>query len=1000
MRNLRLVSFFLLVTICSLFTLSNSANALSGSEFQSGRIMDDSVFFNGNALNTGDIQAFLNAKVPTCDTNGSQPYGGTTRGSYGASRGYPPPYTCLKDYRQDVPAKAVESGLCNGFSAGNKSSAQIIFEVGQSCGVSQKVLIELLEKEQSLVTDDWPWWIQYRSATGYGCPDTAPCDAEYYGYFNQVYNAARQYKRYARDASLFSYRAFRVNSIQYNPNAGCGAGNVYIQNQTTAGLYNYTPYQPNTAALVNLYGSGDACSAYGNRNFWRLYNDWFGNTFGAAYYTGYENQSAYPIIDPGSQSAAFISYKNRGSVTWYDSTSLAQAPAGTKPVHLSTSHLLNRSGIFSATWPTPSRPALNFSAVYEADGTTLAGNQHVAQPGQIVKFAFTFSVPSGQAAGTYSEYFQPIVEGSSDGAFNDPWTRLDVAVAAKPAVIWHSQSTYPVINPTEKVNSYMRFKNSGNSVLYDDTSIGSAPAGNYPVHLATASPLNRSSAFSSGWPTPSRPALNFSAVYEADGTTLAGNQHVAQPGQIVKFDFSLSAPEAYATSTYREFLRPIMEGTSDGYLPDQGAFTDITVPQTAVITYSQPTPSLQLTANQPGNFNVTIKNSGNTTLASDTKIYSSNGQGFRSSTWINDNIITSNIGANLASLATRTITIPVLAPGNSNSSNSSMNIEFQTSSNTRIPLSNLTIPVAITPAAYTLTYYSQSAYPSLAHNQTKTIFLQYKNTGNQTWYDDNGLASVTTRSPQVVHLSTASPLNHTSSFARDWPTSNRPAVNFAAVYEVDGTTLAGNQHVAQPGQIVKFVFNVSSVSTSVSPGSYREFFQPIIEGSYDGVFNFAWTFQDIQLIAPTYNAAYKAQSSYPTIAHGSTASAFLSYQNNGTTPWFDDVSLSQAIPGTKPVHLSTAHGLNRLSQFSHSTWAGPNRPATTFAAVYEADGTTLAVGSQHIAQPGQIVKFVFTLNVPGNIGVGNYREFFQPIIEGSYDGSFNDTWTFLDITVN
>ena len=168
MRNLRLVSFFLLVTICSLFTLSNSANALSGSESQSGRIMDESVFFNGNALNTGDIQAFLNAKVPTCDTNGSQPYGGTTRGSYGASRGYPPPYTCLKDYRQDVPAKAVESGLCNGFSAGNKSSAQIIFEVGQSCGVSQKVLIELLEKEQSLVTDDWPWWIQYRSATGTG----------------------------------------------------------------------------------------------------------------------------------------------------------------------------------------------------------------------------------------------------------------------------------------------------------------------------------------------------------------------------------------------------------------------------------------------------------------------------------------------------------------------------------------------------------------------------------------------------------------------------------------------------------------------------------------------------------------------------------------------------------------------------------------------------------------------------------------------------------------
>jgi hypothetical protein len=42
-------------------------------------------------------------------------------------------------------------------------------------------------------------------------------------------------------------------------------------------LYDYTPYTPNAAALNNLYGTGDACSSYGNRNFWRYYSDWFGN---------------------------------------------------------------------------------------------------------------------------------------------------------------------------------------------------------------------------------------------------------------------------------------------------------------------------------------------------------------------------------------------------------------------------------------------------------------------------------------------------------------------------------------------------------------------------------------------------------------------------------------------------------------------------------------------------------------------------------------------------
>ncbi len=136
----------------------------------------------------------------------------------------------------------------------------------------------LLEKEQGLVTDDFPGSGQYRSATGYGCPDTAVCDSQYYGFFNQVYNAALQFKRYAASPTSWNHVAGRVNAVRYSPNAACGSSNVFIQNQATAGLYNYTPYQPNAAALANLYGTGDGCSSYGNRNFWRIYTDWFGST--------------------------------------------------------------------------------------------------------------------------------------------------------------------------------------------------------------------------------------------------------------------------------------------------------------------------------------------------------------------------------------------------------------------------------------------------------------------------------------------------------------------------------------------------------------------------------------------------------------------------------------------------------------------------------------------------------------------------------------------------
>lgn len=253
--------------------------ALSGADFKAGRIIDDAVFFKGDALSSAQVQTFLESKVPVCDTNGTKMYNSTqTRAEYGASRGYPIPYTCVKDFRQDVPAKRAEAGLCNEIVAGNKSAAEIIYEVGISCGVSQKALLVLLEKEQSLVTDDWPWEIQYRSATGYGCPDTAPCDSEYYGFFNQVYNAARQYKRYVLQPNFFNYRADTTRLIQFNPNSACGGTDVFIENSATAALYNYTPYQPNQAALNNMYGTGDSCSAYGNRNFWRLFNDWFGST--------------------------------------------------------------------------------------------------------------------------------------------------------------------------------------------------------------------------------------------------------------------------------------------------------------------------------------------------------------------------------------------------------------------------------------------------------------------------------------------------------------------------------------------------------------------------------------------------------------------------------------------------------------------------------------------------------------------------------------------------
>ena len=244
----------LIIGVSSGIGTTNQAHAVTGSQFNAGNIISDQIFYNSAAMNTAQIQAFLNDQYNGCATG----------------------YICLRDYQTATPTKAAEAQLCNGYTAAAaQSAAQIIANVSVSCGVNPQVLLVLLQKESGLLTDTTP---SYQAVTGFGCPDSTGCDSTYNGFFNQVYLAARQFKRYRLHPTNYGYVAGRSNFILYSPNAGCGGSQVYIQNQATAGLYDYTPYQPNAAALANLHGTGDACSTYGNRNFWTYFNTWFGST--------------------------------------------------------------------------------------------------------------------------------------------------------------------------------------------------------------------------------------------------------------------------------------------------------------------------------------------------------------------------------------------------------------------------------------------------------------------------------------------------------------------------------------------------------------------------------------------------------------------------------------------------------------------------------------------------------------------------------------------------
>lgn len=253
---------FIVVTLLILFSKKSNAS-LAG--WNAGNIMSDFTMTDKNSMNESQIQAFLKSKN-NCNNRNISEANRYPNVKYRIKDGH---FICMADDKFDKNGMPADSG---------ETAAHIIWQAAQDFGINPKVLIVLLEKEQGLVSDTWPNSTQYKTATGYGCPDGAACDSQYFGLKNQIRNAARFFRAY-QDNNPGWYKPYWVGTkfVQWHPNSGCGGSNVNIQNRATASLYSYTPYQPNRAALNAGYGTGDGCSSYGNRNFYNLFTDWFGD---------------------------------------------------------------------------------------------------------------------------------------------------------------------------------------------------------------------------------------------------------------------------------------------------------------------------------------------------------------------------------------------------------------------------------------------------------------------------------------------------------------------------------------------------------------------------------------------------------------------------------------------------------------------------------------------------------------------------------------------------
>ena len=286
--------------------------------FDPGNIMSDFVMSNKNTMTESQINEFLHSKNPC-----NHPYDNE-----------------IKKYEQQGYKYSIKDGrvLCMADDTFNGESAtHIIWQAAQDYSINPQVLIVLLEKEQSLVTDTWPNNRQYASATGFACPDTGGCEAKDAGFKNQVRKAAALFRE-VLDGGWSNYPAYTTVEIQYHPNKSCGKSSIYIQNRATSALYRYTPYQPNSAALAAGTGTGDSCSSYGNRNFYNLFTEWFGST--QEFELGNKVKQRYneingskvlgkPINDQvcPTDDACWQDFEN-GAIIWHDSTGAWESKGG------------------------------------------------------------------------------------------------------------------------------------------------------------------------------------------------------------------------------------------------------------------------------------------------------------------------------------------------------------------------------------------------------------------------------------------------------------------------------------------------------------------------------------------------------------------------------------------------------------------------------------------------------------------------------------------------
>lgn len=146
-----------------------------------------------------------------------------------------------------------------------KRVSDIFYEAAKKYSVSQKLLLTTAQKEQSAITTSNLTEDQKNKLMGYCIYPGAPCSNKYLGVFAQIDAAAWQFRQYFDNPQNYTFQKGKTSKTSDDKE-------VTPKNQSTAGLYNYTPHQGGErGAKIDDSGWG------GNFLFWQVWSSWFGD---------------------------------------------------------------------------------------------------------------------------------------------------------------------------------------------------------------------------------------------------------------------------------------------------------------------------------------------------------------------------------------------------------------------------------------------------------------------------------------------------------------------------------------------------------------------------------------------------------------------------------------------------------------------------------------------------------------------------------------------------